>query len=150
MLDFGTRSDDIGSKGTRSVSRRKMKIELKTRRSKGIALAFSVAAFGLIVYANIDFIQQQRTHEVFTAIGRANQNRIQKGESWDAYRAYVVELRAINTNYAKTGLKPVFAAYVQGLEDGLALEKAGKNTAEADARIKQAYDKLLSIAKRND
>ncbi|MCM2273684.1 MAG: hypothetical protein NDI75_02635 [Candidatus Didemnitutus sp.] len=125
-----------------------MKIDLSSKRAQGIFAVISVCFAVLVGFGFVDFIQTQRTRDVFSAIGKANDERKKKGESLEAAEAYVVALRAIDVDYTKKELRPAFEAYVRGFEEGLALLKAGKDSASADALISAAHRDLVEIAKR--
>ena len=125
-----------------------MKIELKSKRAQAILLVVVIAFAFLTAFGLVDFIQTQRTRAVFSAIGAANEERNKKGENMEAAEAFVTALRSINVDYTKGELRPAFSAYVSGFEEGLALAKAGKSTASCDAKIQDAHEKLVQIAKR--
>ena len=127
-----------------------MKIDLTSKRAQVWVLVISLGVAALMGYGFVDFIQTQRTREVFSAIGKANEERIKKGEGVEAAESYVTALHAINADYTKKRLKPALAAYVGAFEEGLALLKAGKSTANADAKITAAHQELVRIATRHD
>jgi hypothetical protein len=68
----------------------------------------------------------------------------------ESAETYVAALKAINVDYTKKELRPAFAAYVAGFEEGLTLLKTGKSTTSADAKIKAAHQELVKIARRYD
>lgn len=125
-----------------------MKIDLSSKRAQVVVAALSIGFAIWVGFGFVDFIQTQRTRDVFSAIGKANDERKKKGESLEAAEAYVVALRAIDVDYTKKELRPAFEAYVRGFEEGLALLKAGKDSAVADARISAAHRELVEIANR--
>ncbi|MBP6863795.1 MAG: hypothetical protein KBC32_00850 [Candidatus Didemnitutus sp.] len=127
-----------------------MKIDLSSKRAQGIFAVISICFAVWVGFGFVDFIQTQRTRDVFSAIGKANDERKKKGENLEAAEAYVVALRAIDVDYTKKELRPAFEAYVRGFEEGLALLKAGKDSASADAKISAAHRDLVEIAKRYD
>jgi hypothetical protein len=127
-----------------------MKIDLTSRRNQVAFLLFGIAVWVLLGFGFVDFIQTQRTREVFAAIGKANEERKSKGENIASAEAFVAALRKINVSYAKKELKPAFEAYVSGFEEGLALLKAGKSTEMADIKTQAAYQQLVEIARRYD
>lgn len=125
-----------------------MKLELKSKRAQAIFLVVAIAFASLTAFSFVDLIQTQRTREVFSAIGKANEARRKMGESMESAEAFVAALRAINVDYTKKELRPAFSAYVGGFEEGLALAKSGKSTANSDAKILAAHEELVQIAQR--
>ena len=125
-----------------------MKIDLSSKRAQVIFAAVSIGFAIWVGFGFVDFIQTQRTRDVFSAIGKANDERKKKGESLGAAEAYVAALRAVDLDYTKKELRPAFEAYVRGFEEGLALLRAGKDSASADAKISAAHRDLVEIAKR--
>lgn len=125
-----------------------MTIDLTSKRAQLVFLLCGIACAVLTGFGFIDFIQTQRTHEVFSAIGSANEGRKQAGETLESYEAFISKLRAIDTHGTKKELQPAFAAYVSGLAEGPALAKAGKNTDEVNVKIQAAHEQLVEIAKR--
>jgi len=124
-----------------------MKIELKTRQSRVIALVLCLTALALAVFGYVDHTRQQRTRDVFAAIKMATEHKKENGETWYAYHVYANELRAIDTGSTPVELKRALAEYVQGLDDGLALMRDGRDTTPASVRIRRAYKELMRMAK---
>ncbi len=124
------------------------KIDLTSKRARGIFAVISVCFALWVGFSCVDFIQTQRTRNVLTAIGKANDERKKKGESLEAAESYVVALRTIDVDYTKKELRPAFEAYVRGFEEGFALLKDGKDSASADAKISAAHRELVEMAKR--
>ena len=111
-------------------------------------LIVSVAFAIWMGFAFVDFVQVQRSRSVFSAVGRANEERKKSGENLEAAETYVAALRAVDTNYAKKEVKAALSAYISGFEEGLVLARAGKSTAATDAKIKAALQDLIQAAKR--
>jgi hypothetical protein len=136
--------------GVAQIDELAVKMQLKSKRSQVFIGIFTLVSLALAVFGNVNFIQTQRTREVFKAIGNANEARIKAGANVASAEAYIAALRRIDVDYAKKELRPAFSAYVDGLEEGLELTKAGKSTSNADAKVKAAYDELNEIARRYD
>ena len=124
-----------------------MKIELKSKQSRVIALALCLAVLALAVFGYVSYTAHQRTRDVFAAIKMATEHKKENGETWYAYHVYANELRAINTDSTPAELKQALAEYVQGLDEGLALMRDGRDTSPAAAKIKRAYRELTRMAK---
>lgn len=125
-----------------------MKFDISSKRSQALFAVISVVFALWIGFGFVDFIQTQRTLNVFTDIGKANDLRKNNGESLEAAEAYISALRAIDLDYTKKELRTAFTAYVNGFEEGLELFKAGKITTSADVKISAAHRELLEIAER--
>ncbi|MBI5381453.1 MAG: hypothetical protein HZA31_06095 [Opitutae bacterium] len=125
-----------------------MKIEIKSRKSQVVFFLIAAGFATWVGFGFVDFIQLQRTRNVFSAIEQANDQRKKKGESLEAADAYLAALRAIDVDYTKKELRPAYTSYVSGFAEGIQLAKEGKSTEPADAKIKAAHQALVEIAKR--
>jgi len=125
-------------------------IQLKTKFTQGIGLLVAISIAAFMVYESVDFFQTRQTHAAFSALLRADSKRMRMGDGLEATEAYVAALRAVDLDFTHKELRPAFAAYIAGFEEGLMLAKSGKPTAPADAKIKKAHEELTKIAEQYD
>jgi hypothetical protein len=125
-----------------------MKIDLRAKPSQLAFLILSIAFATWVGFALVDFVQIQRTRSALTAIDKANQARMKKGESFETADAFIRALRAIDLDYTKEDFKAALVTYTDSIEKGLALARAGQSTAASDAKIQAALRQLIHVARK--
>jgi hypothetical protein len=119
--------------------------ELMKRKSVQIAfLVFSIVMCAYWIRGFADMARKSHMEGVIgdlAAAGKAMEKEppgIQRAES------FLAKIKTIRTGYAPEEFKQAFRDYISGFEQSLGALKAGQDTAEIDARIAEAKERMIA------